>query len=171
MHPFLMFTLAILTCSAAVLLAHATKPILLSFDGLPVDSVLRRALPAAVGLWGRLSGRSSVSDLAPKILHWVNLASPSTCNATPPEKGPSHDEPPSTRDVRPERPRYEWLWLKTKRVFIKAFLNVLRRQIRTVSLPSWMLSLSIHRTRATSYGLTTTVFAAGLHIIVVQRPC
>jgi hypothetical protein len=162
MHPFLVLSLAILTCSAAILLAHATKPLLLSFDGLSVDSLLHRALPAALGLWGRLSRRSSVSDLASRILHWVNLASPSTCNTTPPDKEPSHHEPLSTHDIRPEPPRYEWLWLRTKRVFVKAFLNVVRRQIRTVSLPSWALSLSIRRTRATSSGLTTAIFAAGL---------
>jgi hypothetical protein len=166
MHPFLVLPLAILTCTAAILLAHATKPLLLSFDGLPVDSVLRRGLPAALGLWARLSGRSGVSDLASKILHWVNLASPPTCNTTAPEKEPLCHEPPSTHDVRHLPPRYEWLWVKTKRVFVKAFWNVLRRQIRTVSLPSWALSLSISRTRAASSGLTTTIFAAGL-----PHPC
>lgn len=165
MHPFLVSCLVVLTCSAAILLAHATKPFLLSFDGLPVDSLLRRALPAAFGLLGRLSRRSSVSDLTSKILHWVNLASPSTpsaCNTTPPDKEASQYEPPLTQDARPQPPRYEWLWLKTKRVFVKAFLNVLRRQIRTVSLPSWALGLSIRRTRATPSGLTTMIFAAGL---------
>lgn len=163
MHPFFVLSLAVLTCSAAILLAHATKPFLLSFDGLAVDSLLRRAVPATFGLLGRFSRRCSVSDLTSKILRWTNLGSSPTCNTTSSSnEQPSQDEPPPAQDVRPETPRYEWLWLKTKRVFVKAFLNVLRRQVRTVSLPSWALGLSVRCTRANPSGLTTVIFAAGV---------
>jgi hypothetical protein len=144
---------------------HATKPLSLCFNGLTVDSLLRLALPA-VGLLDRLSRRSGVSDLTSRILQWVNLASPSASDTAPSHSETSQREPPPIQNVRPDAPRYEWLWLKTKRVFVKAFLNVLRRQIRTVSLPSWALGLSIRRSPATSSGLTTMVFAAGL-----PHPC
>jgi hypothetical protein len=161
MHPFFVLFLAILTCSGAVLLAHATKPLLLCFDGLTVESLLRLALPA-FGLLGRLSRQSGASDLASQILQWMNLARPPAHGTAPSHNETSQREPPLTQDVRPEPTRYEWLWLKTKRVFVKAFLNVLRRQIRTVGLPSWALGLSIRRIPVTTSGLTSMVFAAGL---------
>jgi hypothetical protein len=165
MHPFLVLSLAALTCSAAILLAHATKPLLLCFDELTVDSLLRLAL-SAVELLCRLSRRSGVSDITSRILQWVNIGSPSASDTAPPHSETSQREPPSTQDVRPHHPRYEWLWLKTKRVFIKAVLKVIRRQVRTVGLPSWALGISIRRNSATSSGVTTVVFAAGL-----PRPC
>jgi hypothetical protein len=161
MHLFLVLCLAILTCSAAALLTHTTKPILLSLDGLTADALLRRALPAAVELWSRSCRQSSLPELTSKILHFVHLAGPSTHKTTPPDGQLSQHEPSMTQDVRAEPSRYRWLWLKTKRVFVKAFWNVLRRQIRTMSFPTWALGLSIRRTRAMPSGLTTMVFAAG----------
>lgn len=161
MHPFLVLCLAILTCSAAALLAHTTKPFLLSSDGLTADTLLRRALPAAVELWSRSCRQSSLPALTSKILHFVHPAAPSTHNTTPPDGQLSQHEPSLTQDVRPEPSRYEWLWPKAKRVFAKAFWNVLRRQIRTMSFPTWALGLSVRRTRAMPSGLTTMVFAAG----------
>lgn len=162
MHPFLVLCLAILTCSAAALLAHTTRPFLLSSDGLTADTLLRRALPAVVELWSRSCRQSSLPALTSKILHFVHPAAPSTHNTTPPDGQLSQHEPSLTQDVRPEPSRYEWLWVKTKRVFAKAFWNVLRRQIRTMSFPTWALGLSIRRTRAMPSGLTTMMFAASL---------
>lgn len=162
MHPFLVLCLAILTCSAAALLAHTTRPFLLSSDGLTADTLLRRALPAVVELWSRSCRQSSLPALTSKILHFVHPAAPSTHNTTPPDGQLSQHEPSLTQDVRPEPSRYEWLWVKTKRVFAKAFWNILRRQIRTMSFPTWALGLSIRRTRAMPSGLTTMMFAASL---------
>lgn len=162
MHPFLVFSLAILTCSAAILLAHATKPFLLCFDGPTVGSLLRRTLPV-VGLIGGFLRRFgiSVSDLAARCLNWADLASPSTRETTPSHAASSRCQPSSTQHVRPETSLYGWLWLRTKRVLVKASLNVLHQQIRAVSLPSWALGLSIRRNPATSSGLTTVVVAVG----------
>jgi hypothetical protein len=159
--PLTTFITADLTCSVAILLAHATKPLSLCFNELTVDSLLRLILPA-VGLLNRLSRRSGVSDLTSRILQWLNPANPSARDTAPSHSETSQLEPPTTQDVQPDAPRYEWLWLKTKRIFVKAFLNVLRRQIRTVSLPSWALDLSIRRSPAISSGLTAIAFAAGL---------
>lgn len=160
MHPFLVLSLAILTCSAAILLAHATKPFLLCFDGPTVGLLLRRTLPA-VSLVGRLCRRVGISGLVARCLNWADLASPSTRETTPSHAGPSQRQPSSTQDVRPETSPYGWLWLRTKRVLVKASLNVLRQQFRAVSLPSWALGLSIRRNPATSSGLSTMVFAVG----------
>lgn len=166
MHPFLVLGLAVLTCSAAALLAHTTKPILLPLDGLTADALLRRALLAAVGIWGRLCRQSSLPELTSKILHFVHATGPSTHKTPPPDRQLSQHEPSLAQDVRSEPSRYEWLWLRAKRVFAKAFWNVLRRQIRTMSFPTWALGFSIRRTRAMPSGLTTMVFAAGLPAIV-----
>lgn len=161
MHPFLVLSVAILTCSTAALLAHATKPFLLCFDGPTVGSLLRRTLPA-VGLMGRLFRRFDISDLAARFLHWADLASPLTRETTPSHAKPSpRRQASSTEDVRPETSLYGWLWLRTRRVLVKASLNVLRRQIRALSLPSWALGLSIRRNPATLSGLTTVIFAVG----------
>ena len=160
MHSFIVLSLAILTCSAAILLAHATKPFLLFFDGLTVRSLLRRALPATVELCGRLYRRPGGSDLASKISHWLNLASRLNCNRAPPAEEPSKQEPSSIQDLLVESPSYGWLWLKVRRVFVKAFLNVLRRRIGTLSLPSWSLRLSFRPKRVTSSSVMTTIFAA-----------
>lgn len=161
MHPFLVFSLAVLTCSTAVLLAHTTKPFLLCFDGPTAGSLLRRTLPA-VGLMGRLFKRSGISDLAARCLHWADLASSLTREATPSHARPSpRRQPSSTEDVRRETSPYGWLWLRTRRVLVKASLNVLRQQIRALSLPSWALGLSVRRNPATLSGLTTVVFAVG----------
>ncbi|TLD04201.1 hypothetical protein E2P81_ATG10516 [Venturia nashicola] len=154
MHPFLVLSLAILTCSAAIPLALTVKPFLLCFNGPAVALLPRRAVPA-VRITTRLFGQLGVSGLAARCLARAGFVIPSTREPTPSQTQPAH-----LREIRPVPPTYKWLWLKTRRVLVKASVNVLRRRAASVSLPSWALGFSIRRSAVTPSGFTPVVFAA-----------
>jgi hypothetical protein len=86
-----------------------------------------RSVPLAIG--PRLIGHSSLLAKTGSKLSRNAIRNP--------DMKPLQRDPPSIQDVGPEPPRYEWLWLKMKRIFAKASWNVLRQQVRAVRLPSW----------------------------------
>lgn len=159
MHPFLVLSLAILTCSAAIPLALAMKPFLSCFNGTAVALLLRRAVPA-VRLTSRLFGQLGVSDLVMRFLTRAGFVTPPARDATPSSTQTWQTKPSSPRESRPVPSPYKWLWLRTRRVLVKASLNIFRRRAASVSLPSWALSLSISRSPVASSGLTSMIFAA-----------
>lgn len=166
MHPFLVLSLAILTCSAAISLALAMKPFLPFFNGPAVALLLRRAVPAA-RITTRLFGQLGVSDLVARCLARTGFVIPSTRDPTP-----SQTQPSSIQEVRHMSSTYKRLWLRTRRVLVKASVNVLRRRAASVSLPSWAMGFSIHRSAVTPSGFTPVIFAARppLDRISITRP-
>ena len=148
MHPLFLFSLATLACGATTLALLWTNPLYLRSDRLVWKALVRCTLPA-VGFLDHLLRRSGALKATSRIFQRIELARSSFRDAAS-----SHGK----TDVFSEP---AWFWSKTRRVFVKASLNLLRRHVATPSFRLWKPNGSVCKGAGRLSTLTTMVFAVG----------